>query len=430
MRARIRPPAAPPDAVVRVPGSKSISNRALLLAALAQGTSRLSGVLFADDTERMLDCLQRLGVETAADPDAGTVSIRGTGGRWPAPAAELFVGNAGTAARFLAAACALAQGTYRIDGVQRMRQRPIAPLLAALRDLGAEARDELGTGCPPVRVGGPLRGGTARLDAGLSSQFLSALLLALPLAPADSRIEVAGELPARPYVDMTLRLIADFGATPPRRTDTGFAVRGGQRYTGRELAVEPDASSASYFLAAAALLGGRVTVPGIGPGSLQGDARFADVLEAMGCRVERSADAVTVVGPGDGRLRAVDVDLNDMSDMTPTLAVLAPFADGPVRIRNVGHIRVQESDRLRALATELGRLGVRVDEAESGLTIHPGAVLPGVVRTYRDHRIAMAFAVLALRARDVEIDDPGCVAKTFPDFFARLEELGARVTLT
>ncbi len=287
--------------------------------------------------------------------------------------------------------------------------------------------DVEGPGCPPVRVAGPLLGGITRVDAALSSQFLSALLLALPLAPSDSRIDLIGSLPARPYVDMTVRMIAAYGAEPPVEEQGRWLVRGGQAYRGRRYSVEPDASSASYFLAAAALTGGRVTVPGVGSGSLQGDAAFVEVLRAMGCGVAQDETATTVEGPADGRLRAVDVDLNAMSDLTPTVAVLAPFADGPVRIRNVGHIRVQESDRLQALAAELGRLGVPVEETADGLTIHPARPRPGRVRTYDDHRLAMAFSVLALRVPGLEIDDPGCAAKTFPDFYRRLELLGARV---
>ncbi|HEX6989864.1 MAG TPA: 3-phosphoshikimate 1-carboxyvinyltransferase [Bacillota bacterium] len=427
--ARIRPPAEPPDVAVPVPGSKSVSNRALLLASLAAGNSDLQGVLFADDTEHMLECLRRLGIAVAADREAARVRLEGSGGQWPVRRADLFAGNAGTVARFLAAALCLGRGPYRIDGSPRMRRRPIGPLLAALRDLGAEAIDEHGSGCPPIRVGGPLLGGTARLDAAQSSQFLSALLLVLPLAPSDSRIVPVGGVPARPYVDMTVRMAAGFGVEPPSQDGGDWLIRGGQSYRGRDYTVEPDASSASYFLAAAALTGGRVTVPGIGRGSLQGDAAFVDILAAMGCRVEQGDDATTVSGPADGRLRAVDVDLNTMSDLTPTLAVLAPFADGPVRIRNVGHIRVQESDRLRALATELARVGIGVEEVAHGLTIHPGHPRPGRVRTYDDHRLAMAFSLLALRVPGMEIDDPACAAKTFPDFYRRLERLGARVQL-
>lgn len=427
--ARIEPPAAPPDAVVPVPGAKSITNRALLLAALAEGPSDLSGALFADDTHRMLECLRRLGVPVEADPGSGRIRLEGAGGRWPVREADLFAGNAGTVARFLAGALALAPGRYRIDGTPRMRQRPIAPLLEALRDLGADAVDENGTGCPPVRVSGPLLGGMTRIDARQSSQFLSALLLSLPLAPSDSRIDLAGGVPARPYLEMTVRMVEAFGASPPVEEGGRWLVRGGQVYRGRRCAIEPDASAASYFLAAAALSGGRVTVPGVGRGSLQGDAAFVNVLAAMGCRVEQDDEATTVSGPPDGRLRAVDVDLNAMSDLTPTLAVLAPFTDGPVRIRNVGHIRVQESDRLRALATELGRLGVPVDEAADGLTIHPARPRPARVLTYDDHRLAMAFSIMALRVPGIEIDDPGCAAKTFPDYYERLELLGARVRL-
>ncbi|HEY8450063.1 MAG TPA: 3-phosphoshikimate 1-carboxyvinyltransferase [Bacillota bacterium] len=426
-RVRLRGPAAPPDVTVAVPGSKSLTNRALLLAALAEGESRLEGVLWADDTRHMRACLERLGVAMADGPGSDAVTVGGVGGRWRPTDDVLFVGNAGTAARFLTAALALSSHGYRLDGDPRMRQRPIRPLLMALQQLGALAVDELGTGAPPVRVRGPLLGGEAVLEASASSQFVSALLMVLPLVPRPSRLRLVGEVPARPYVAMTLALMRAFGVAGVTAEPGLFTVEGGARYTARTYRVEPDASSASYFFAAAALTGGRVTVVGMGRDTLQGDAGFVEVLAAMGCRVERGETATTVSAPPDGRLRAVSVDLNAMSDMTPTLAALAPFADGPVRIDNVGHIRVQESDRLHALATELARLGIRVEERADGLTIYPGRPRPALVQTYNDHRLAMAFSVLALRAPGVEIADPGCVAKTFPDFYQRLAQLGVGV---
>lgn len=426
--ARIEAPAVTPNVTMTVPGSKSITNRALLLAALANGPSQLTGVLFADDTERMLACLDSLGIALEVDRAAHRVRVQGQGGHWPAASADLYIGNAGTAARFLTAACALAGGPYRLDGNARMRQRPLGPLLAALRQLGADVTDELGTGCPPVVIKGPLHSGRVELDAGLSSQFLSALLHVLPLLDGDSVISLAGGLPAWPYVEMTIRMMAQFGIEQlPEPAGTNVIVPGTQRYRGQVYAIEPDASSASYFFAAAALLGGTVRIEGIGSESLQGDAAFVEILSDMGCQVEREPMATTVSAPPDGRLGGVDVDLNTMSDMTMTLAVLAPFADAPVRIRNVGHIRVQESDRLSALTTELSKLGIRVEEGADELVIYPGQPRPARVNTYDDHRLAMAFSVLALRVPGLEIADPGCVAKTFPDFFEHLALLGAKV---
>lgn len=425
-KVRLTAPQTPPDVTISVPGSKSITNRALLLAAMADGTSTIDGLLWADDTRHMIACLRLMGVAIDASPPSSRAIVAGNGGRWSPTDEVLWVGNAGTAARFLTAACALSGNTYRLDGEPRMRQRPIGPLLAALRSLGVEAIDELGTGAPPIRIRGPVLGGEAVLDAGASSQYVSALLMALPLAEADSRIRLVGPMPARPYVDMTLRMMRAFGVDAVTENSGVFAISGGRRYVPRPYTVEPDASSASYFFAAAAVTGGRVTVQGLGVDSLQGDTNFVDVLAAMGCTVTRDENAITVEGPADGRLHGLSIDLNAMSDMTLTLAAIAPFADSPVEIRNVAHIRLQESDRLHAAATELSRLGINVDQKEDGLIIYPGNPRPGLVSTYNDHRIAMSFAVLALRAPGVEIADPACVEKTFPDFFDRLSQLGVQ----
>lgn len=423
----IEPLAEPPSAVVEVPGSKSLTNRALLVAALADGVSELTGVLDSDDTRRFVEGLLRLGFELEPPEPAPVVRVHGRGGVIPASEAELFVGNAGTAARFLTALCALGHGRFRIDGVARMRQRPLEPLLEGLRALGAEVESLRGNGMLPVEVvASGLDGGVTALDSRESSQFLSALLLVAPYARSDVEIMIMGEPPAKPYVTMTTELMAAFGVRVEQPYEGQYFVRAGQRYRARRYAIEPDASSASYFYAAAAITGGSVTVRGIHEESLQGDARFPALLRSMGCRVDRTPEGLRVTGPEGGRLRGIDVDLGDMSDLTPTLAVLAPFCDAPVRIRNVAHIRLQESDRLRALATELGKLGVRVEEFRDGLRIHPGPVAGGLVETYDDHRIAMAFAVLGLRVRGVRIANPSCVTKTFPDFFARLESLRAR----
>lgn len=416
----IIPLAAPPDATVSVPGSKSLTNRALVLAALAAGTSRLANALLSDDTAVMVEALRRLGFRIEVDPAALTMTVHGRAGVIPEGSAELFAGGAGTAARFLTAVVCLGHGRYRIDGIPRMRERPIQDLLDALGMLGASVTAP--GGCPPVTVEARgLRGGRAVVRGDVSSQFVSALLMAAPYADGDVEVVVEGRLVGAPYVDLTLAVMEAFGVDVERDGLRRFYIRTGQRYRGRAYAVEPDASSAAYFLAAAAVTGGRVAVPGLSTRSLQADARLADVLEQMGCRVERGPDRIAVSGPGT--LRGVDADLGAMSDQTMTLAAIAPFAAGPTRIRGVAHIRHQESDRLAATAAELRRIGQEVEEHDDGLGIDPRPVRPALIQTYSDHRIAMAFAVTGLRAPGIAIADPGCVAKTFPDFFERLEGL-------
>lgn len=421
-----RPIERPIDAVVRVPGSKSITNRALLVAALADGASELTGALYSDDTKYMAAALGALGVRVESDEANQRFLVHGGGGTFTAPAADLFIGNSGTTARFLTAALPLGHGAYRLDGVPRMRQRPIEPLLQALRDLGADAVSELGTGCPPVRVrANGLPGGRTTLAGDESSQFFTALLLAAPYAERGIEIEVLGDLVSKPYLPMTAAVMAAFGVTADI-DEVGWrtlAVRPGQRYTGRAYAIEPDASSASYFFAAAAITGGRVRLEGLGAGSTQGDLRFVDVLAALGAKVREEPDAIEVVGPPGGRLRGGSFDMAHISDTAQTLAAIAPFADGPVTIRGVAHNRLKETDRIAAMTHELRRLGQDVDEFPDGLTITPRPVTPADVSTYDDHRIAMSFAITALRAPGVRLRDPNCVAKTFPDFFARLAAL-------
>ncbi len=411
-----------PDAAVDVPGSKSLTNRALVPAALAQGVSRLTNALFSDDTVVMVESLRRLGFEVQVDERTLTMLVEGRGGVIPSNAADLFVGNAGTAARFLTAMVTLGRGRYRIDGVERMRERPIQDLLDALTMLGAVATAT--NGAPPVEVDARgLPGGRAVIRGDVSSQFLSALLMAAPYAAGDVEVAVEGRLVGAPYVEMTLVVMDAFGVEVEQEGLRRFRIRSGQRYRAREYAVEPDASSAAYFFAAAAITGGRITVPGLSAESLQGDARVVDLLEQMGCTVERGPRHLAVRGAR--ALRGIDVDLGGMSDQTMTIAAIAPFADGPTRIRGVAHIRHQESDRLAATAAELRRLGQEVDEQADGLVITPRPVRPAIVQTYGDHRIAMAFAVTGLRVPGIAIADPGCVAKTFPDFFERLERLRA-----
>ena len=414
----------PLRAAVRVPGSKSITNRALPMAALALGESHLSGALFSDDSRYFIDCLRRLGYTIETDEQQAAVTVQGAGVRplvHPG-GLDLFVGNSGTTARFVTALVSLGQGRYRVDGVKRMRERPMAAMVEALTQMGVDACDEMGTGCPPLVVeASGLGGGEVVVGGKDSSQFVSGLLIAAPYARSPVQLEVRGELVSKPYVDMTVAMMRQFGA---------HVDASGQRYTvytkpyqARDYEIEPDASGASYFLAAAAVCGGTVEIAGLSDHSLQGDAGFAQVLERMGCSVRYRHGTISLTGPTDG-LCGIDVDLFAMSDMTPTLAAIAPLAKEPVIIRNVANIRLKETDRIRACVTELRRFGVSVSEFADGLRIEPCASLQsGVsVHTYDDHRIAMAFSILGLRTPGTLIENPGCTAKTYPDFFRDLEQ--------
>ncbi len=417
----ITPLERPVDATVRVPGSKSVTNRALLVAALADGPSTIHNPLMSDDSYWLMDALVRLGFPVRVRADhMGCITIGGQKGIIPGRDVDLFVGNAGTVARFLPPALALGEGPYRVDGVPRMRERPVEDLVEAMRRLGAEVGYAGVEGrLPLILVGGGLQGGAAKVRGSKSSQFLSALLLAAPYAAQGVVLEVEGGLVSRPYVGITLEVMREFGVEVGE--DYGrFAVSRGF-YKARDYAIEPDASGASYFMAAAAVTGGRVEIQGLGAGSMQGDMRFTEVLEEMGCNVRIHADSVAVRGPE--RLRGVEVDINAFSDTMMTLAAIAPFATGPTTIKNVEHTRHQETDRISAVATELTRLGIRVEERRDGLRIEPGVVHPALVRTYGDHRMAMAFAVIGLATPGIRIQDPGCVTKTFPDYFERLGTL-------
>ncbi len=432
----------PIRASVRVPGSKSLTNRALAIAALADGTTALTNALDSDDSRYFVDSLQRLGFNVRAgaiheravraihELPLPVITIHGLGGHIPSSRAELFVGNAGTAARFLTAFAALGHGEYTIDGVERMRQRPIGDLLSALNALGANASSA--TGCPPVKViASGLPGGTARVAGDTSSQFLSALLIAAPYAQSPVELIVERGLNSKPYVDMTLAVMADFGVTVEREGYKRFRITP-QRYCAvSEYAIESDASAASYFFAAPAVCGGTVRVQNISRRSKQGDIAFLDVLARMGCEVNEggnwiSVGAIQAKGPhsGESPLRGVDVDLRDLPDTAQTLAAIAPFADSPTTIRGIASARVKETDRVAAMCNELRRLGVTVNEHADGLTIHPCANLqPAVIHTYDDHRMAMAFALVGLRAPGIAIENAACVSKTFPNYFEALEEL-------
>ena len=413
-----------PATTVRVPGSKSLTNRALIVAALADGPSRLTGVLDSEDTQVMIAALRALGIGVDHDATARMVEIQGCGNKIPAREADLFVANSGTSLRFLTAMVATGSGRFRLDGTPRMRQRPVADLLQALNGLGADAKSELDTGCPPVVVqASGLDGGYAFVKGDVSSQFLSGLLMALPYAREETSVEVDGILVSKPYIDLTLAVMAEFGVRVENRKFRRFDVRPG-RYTGRTYAIEPDASAASYFFAAAAIGGGTITVEGLGTSALQGDLAFVDLLDHMGCTVVRDRDRTTVTG---GPLRAIDVDMNAISDTVMTMAVVALFAPGITRIRNVAHIRHKETDRIAAVATELRKLGATVDEKPDGLVIIPPAqITPARIHTYDDHRMAMAFALAGLKAPGVTILDPGCVRKTYPEFWQDLATIGPR----
>jgi len=416
----IEPLVRSPDAVVAVPGSKSITNRALVCAALANGRSALDGALVADDTEAMLACLRTLGAQIAVDGPAARITVTGTGGRLRPGPLTVDARQSGTTARFVMALLALGTGAYRLDGAAQLRARPMGPGITALRDLGVVAAEEGDEGRLPLRVEADrLRGGRVAVGGAVSSQFVSGLLLAAPAMPAGLRVELSGALVSRPYVELTMSVMRAFGAAVRW---SGDALRvDAVPYRPSEYRVEPDASAGSYFLAAAAITGGRVILPGLGRGSLQGDLGFAALLARMGARVIWHDDAVEVVGTG--ALRGIEADLSGLSDTAPTLAATAAFADSPTRVRGIGFVRGKESDRIHAVVTELRRCGIGADEADDGFVVHPGAPKPAVVQTYDDHRMAMSFALLGLRAPGIAIAGPGCVAKTFPGYWAALDSL-------
>jgi 3-phosphoshikimate 1-carboxyvinyltransferase len=419
----------PPRAVVKVPGSKSLTNRALVVAALAQGKSALLGSLDSDDTQVMVAALRALQIAVEHDPPSCQIAIEGCGGNIPARSASLDLANSGTSLRFLTALVATGHGTFHLDGSPRMRQRPVSDLLEALNGLGCRGRSDRETGCPPVTVeSNGLHGGHASIKGDVSSQFLSALLMALPNAEAPTTIELSGILVSQPYVAMTLAVMEAFGVAVVNQGFRRFEIRPA-RYRGRVYAIEPDASAASYFFALAAITGGEITVSGLGTTSIQGDMAFLSVLEQMGCSVIREPTRTTIKG---GALGAIDIDMNEISDTVMTLAIVALFARGVTRIRNVSHIRHKESDRIAALATELRKLGARVEEQADGLVIDPPcpAELHGArIATYDDHRMAMSFALAGLRIPGVTILDPGCVAKTYPGFWDELDGVRLRAQM-
>ncbi len=415
----VDPVSGPLDAVVRLPGSKSITNRALVCAGLAEGTSVVRGALRADDTEAMVEGLAALGVEVEAEADR--LTVRGCGGRPTIDAAIVDARLSGTTSRFLLPMAALGAGTTRVDGGLGLRARPMAPSIDALRALGAHVAEVGAPGHLPVELrAGPLAGGAVSLGGEASSQFLSGLLLSGPAMRSGLVVHLTGDLVSRPYVDMTVAVMGAFGVRVEHPDERTWTVAP-QTYSAVTYDVEPDASAASYFLAAAAIAGGSVTVEGLSVPSLQGDLAFVDLLERMGARVTRDGAGTTV--HGTGALRGIDADLSQISDTAQTLAVVAAFADGPTRVRGIGFIRHKETDRIGAVVSELRRAGIDAEAEPDGFVVRPGRVRPATIETYEDHRMAMSFALLGLRAPGIRIADPGCVAKTFPGFWQVLHEL-------
>ena len=435
---RIPPIHHPLNATVRVPGSKSLTNRALLIAALANGTTKITNALFSDDSKYFANALQTLGFDIQLDEVNHSMIVTGLGGKIPAKKAELFIGNAGTAARFLSAFLTLGHGEYILDGDARMRERPIGDLVEALAQLGCDIeamrRAEGGRQiCPPVKItASGLKGGRTTIAGDISSQFLSALLMVAPYAQTPIEIELATDLNSKPYVDMTLAIMKDFGVEVERRgydffrvSSANYELQVTQSVTRNSYPVESDASAASYFFAAPAICGGTVKVENIARKSVQGDIAFLDVLQQMGCTVTEADNAVSVTRHSS--LAGIDIDMRDIPDTAQTLAAIAPFVDSSTRIRGIASARLKETDRIHATCAELARLGVQVEEHEDGMTIYPTFDFrPSTVHTYNDHRMAMAFSLIGLRFDGVTIENPSCVSKTFPNFFDVLESLRNR----
>jgi 3-phosphoshikimate 1-carboxyvinyltransferase len=420
----IVPLTAAPDITVRIPGSKSITNRALLCAALAEGRSVLPGALFADDTLAMVDAVIALGATVTADEESATLIVDGVGSEPSADSGAdeesgegrtVQARDSGTTSRFILPAVALSPARRIVDGNEQLRVRPFAPLLDALVQLGVDVEPLGVPGFLPVAVTGPARGGHVRVPGHLSSQFLSGLLLAGPLMPDGLDVELTSPLVSVPYVEMTAAVMRAFGVETDGLVVTPSPYRAG------DYLIEPDASAASYFVAAAAITGGRITIEGLGTNSIQGDARFAEVLEAMGAKVERSAGSVTVVGTGE--LHGVDIDMADISDTAQTLAAVATFADTPTRVRGIGFIRGKEVDRIGLLVAELRRAGIDAIEHDDGFTVNPGPADPTRFDSHGDHRMAMSLSLIGLRTPGIEIAGPACVAKTYPRFFEDLSTL-------
>lgn len=407
---------------VSVPGSKSITNRALLLAMLANGESTLTGALFSDDSRHFLNCLNALGFETFSDERHSLMKVTGLGGKLPCKEASLYVGSAGTAARFLTACLGVLPGTFHMNASEQMKKRPMAPLLASLKELGCEISFAEQEGFFPFTLKGHgFSQNTICIDINSSSQFLSALLIASGLAPADMTIQVKGTH-GMAYIDMTRKMMTQFGVDAQKQPDGAFLIPAGQHYKALAYSVEPDVSAACYFYALAAILGCSVTVRGVYKDSLQGDVHFLQILEKMGCTVTEDTEGLSLTGPGNGILKGITVDMSACSDQAITLAAIAPFADSSVTINGIGHIRHQESDRIGAIAENLTAMGIFCTMHADGLTIYPGRPKPAFIHTHDDHRLAMGFSLTGLRAEGIVIENPGCCKKTFENYFEVLQK--------
>jgi len=418
---KINPITHPLNAIVRVPGSKSLTNRALLITALANGTTRLTNALFSDDSKYFANALKTLGFDVQLDEANHEMKVTGLGGKIPAKKAELFIGNAGTAARFLSAFLTLGHGEYVLDGEPRMRERPIGDLIDALHQLGVEM--ESTNNCPPVEIFAKgLSGGKTKIAGNISSQFLSALLMVAPYAQTPIEVELTTDLNSKPYVDMTIAIMKDFGVEIERQGYSKFIIHPTCYSSLSTYPIESDASAASYFFAAPVICGGTVKVENISRKSVQGDIGFLDALVKMGCTVTETDNCLLVTGTTE--LHGIDIDMRDISDTAQTLAAVAPFASSPTRIHGIASARVKETDRVSSTCTELRRLGVQVDEHADGMTIYPCQTFqPANIQTYNDHRMAMAFSLIGLRFDGVTIENPACVSKTFPNYFEALDTL-------
>jgi 3-phosphoshikimate 1-carboxyvinyltransferase len=418
----ILPFTKPVLATIAPPGSKSYTNRVLPLAALASGESVLAGALYSDDTKYMAQSLRQMGIQVLEDEANHLFTVRGTGGKLVASSQALFIGNSGTSARFLAPLVALGKSEYLIDGIEAMRLRPLQPLIEALNQIGGDVSSVLGTGCPPIRVNAHgVRGGTVRIRGDLSSQYLSGLLMSAPYFELGLELIVEGDLVSKPYLAVTAQAMQAFGVELEIHHFERFVVRP-SRYQPTNYLIEPDASAASYLFAAAAITGGRVTVPGLGLNSLQGDLGFVRILEQMGCTVLMTENETTVIGTPN--LRGLEmVDMSQISDTAQTLAAVAVFADSPTRVTGIGFIRKKETDRVAAVVTELQRLGIKAIEEDDGFIIHPGQIKPARVKTYDDHRMAMSFALIGIKQAGVTILDPKCTSKTFPNYWDVVDQM-------
>ena len=410
------------DAVISVPGSKSYTQRALIAAALAGGRSRLKNALISEDTKHLANALGLLGSNIKQEAD--NLVVEGTEGNLVTPSEPLYLGNNGTGLRFLTSTVALGHGTFTLDGNSRMRQRPIQPLVDALQAMGVEASCVNGDGCPPVEIRAKgLPGGRTRLITALSSQYVSSLLLASPYGEKNTEIEISGSIPSWPYIGLTLDVMANFGVDVSVSDQRRFQIKAPQIYKPRDYQIEGDASSATYFMAAAAIAGGAVRISNVKGDSLQGDLRFLQILETMGCHVSYTGGGVEITGPLTNH-EDLSFDLNEVPDMVPALAVVCAFRRGKTFLGNILHLRVKESDRIAALSKELRKIGARVEERKEGMMVQGLANRGADIECYNDHRIAMSFAAAGLAVEGITIKDPDCVKKSFPDFWEKLESLG------